>query len=230
MKQKWIFLSFALILLSFFGKKTFASCEMDDFFKSNTLDLVQVSPKDKKQRLYFHQLNQECSEGICPSKAYIVSGDTALSIPSLDVDWACSLYVSQRGKATLGWLAKSSLHKKAKAKVQSSLLQGQWLYNDANRQNSLEVQNLTKQELKLEATLLWFANQEALKSGAVHDGNFSTKIPAKLEIWKYQGEGSLPSSTCEVEGHWIYPYLLVQDNGNCGALNVTARGIYRKAS
>ena len=230
MQKKLSFLVTFIILISAFAAPSHAACGLEDFFKSKTLDLAKVNLSEKKQRLYFHQESKNCASGICPTQAYLLSGDEVLSVPSLDADWACSIYVSQKGKATMGWLAKSSLKQEVNPQVKSSLLQGQWLYHNSNNQNTLQIENTSDQQLSLQANLLWFANQEALKSGSFHDGSFSAKVPSALETWKYQGEGALPSSSCEVEGHWIYPYLLVKDNKNCGALNVTAQGIYRKAS
>lgn len=168
----------------------------------------------------------------CREKAYLVPGNEVVVIGTKG-DFVCASYTSQQGRITDGWLPRSAV-----TIVQDSPPEdwvGQW---QSGPEQAVAIKQADKTGvLSIKGDATWGASDpERVKRGAVHVGSLEGEMkPEGADLAFGMGEnGTLPfdqadEADCKVQMQRLGPYLLVKDNNNCGGMNVSFTGVYRRA-
>ncbi len=143
----------------------------------------------------------------------------------------CALFASERGSITTGWVERRAI----KSLEQPAITAEDWLGKWKAIEQDIEIKRLDGQ-LSLTGLATWGAFDPArVARGDVHDGAFTAKIPfsgADLTFTDGQGltlaDADPDPTTCRVHLSRRGPYLAATDNGQCGGLNVTFTGVYRR--
>lgn len=198
------------------------------------MNLAQV--KSGQARVPF--LKEDCTSnkpGACQSTAYVMPGDVVLIGKVFDAS-ACAAYVNAKGQATTGLLPNERLQAPIPSpKADPSAFVGTWRRTEA--------------EIVIKANgrggLLSFAgnatygafDKNRVARGAVNLGEFDFDWQPRANSVDISIKGSEPvardakgvdETDCAVALMALGPYLVVEDNRNCGGMNVSFTGIYRQ--
>ena len=174
---------------------------------------------EKGARAYFYGEDEGCPgpASKCRQKAYLIPGDEVITSRTFG-DWVCAWYQPTRGSETVGWLAADSLG--AVATAENAPL-ARWLGTWGFYNNSLRVSRGPRVDvLAVSGDATW----QGVNPGNVHVGELSGTGTPVDNILKL---GEDPED-CQATLRLVGPYLLVSDNRQCGGVNVTFDGVYRK--
>jgi hypothetical protein len=168
------------------------------------------------ERAYFHNdLADDCPRpgAKCRDKAYLVPGDEVI-VSRTRGGWACGWFQPRRGPETVGWIEAARLDlREAEARPPLARWVGEWEFY----RNSLSIRRATDGRLSVEGQAHW----QGLGDN-VHVGEVGGQVaPSGSTL-------ALEDDTCRVTLRLVVPYLIVNDNGQCGGVNVTFDGVYRK--
>ncbi|HWS89789.1 MAG TPA: hypothetical protein VN282_22670 [Pyrinomonadaceae bacterium] len=174
---------------------------------------------EKGSRVHFYGEEEGCPgpDVKCRRKAYLVPGDEVITSRTFG-DWVCAWFQPARGAETVGWLAADRLETVATAEnAPLALWLGTWAFYD----NSLRVSRGRRVDvLSVSGDATW----HGVNPGNVHVGEISgegTPVDDTLKL------GADPED-CQAKLRLVGPYLLVTDNKQCGGVNVTFDGVYRR--
>jgi hypothetical protein len=165
----------------------------------------------------------------CTDKAYLVPGDRVILSARADA-FVCATYLNARGGVRTGWLpANAVAYDEAKPLALSDWL-GKWSMVEAE----ITMKAGKTGALLIEGNATWGAQDPArVKRGGVNVGMIAGEVtPAGERLSFAMGDSAtLPVDKggefdCKVWMRRLGPWLIVDDNGNCGGHNVTFRGIY----
>lgn len=166
---------------------------------------------DHGARAYFHDLGPKCPTGECRRKSYLIPGDRVL-VGAVSDDWACAAFTGGK-KPVIGWLRKDQLFiGQAPGPMPLDAWSGQW----TAWYNSLDIAVGADQTLAISGTAIW-GDGPAPRTGEV---NGSTTPSDNRALVK---DGS-----CQVRLTLVDQWLVADDNSECGGMNVTFTGIYRR--
>lgn len=169
--------------------------------------------KVTSKRAYF--LNDD----LIKMKSYVVKGDI-VAVRNHKPYGVCAVYVSKQGKITTGWLKADDIAV-AETKI-SSPWQGEWeaLFNKLSKHNKAWL-TIDKNGNFAGDAIYTGMSAEAPSVGDI-------KMPSQLES-NVRIAISDDTNPCIVQALRMGKYLLVGDNKECGGLNVTFSGVYRRA-
>jgi hypothetical protein len=174
---------------------------------------------EKGARVYFYGEEEGCPgpAAKCRQKAYLIPGDEVLTSRTFG-DWVCAWFQPARGSETVGWLSADSLS--AVATAENAPL-ASWLGTWNFYNNSLRVSRGRRVDvLSVSGDATWVG----VNPDNVHVGEISgtgTPVDNALKL------GEDPDD-CQATLRLIGTYLVVSDNKQCGGVNVTFDGVYRK--
>lgn len=173
----------------------------------------------RDSRAYFYGDDEGCpmQTAKCRQKAYVIPGDQ-LIVSRAFGEYVCAWFQPARGGETVGWMAASQLEiSETDANPSLALWLGIWEFYS----NSLRITRGAKPgTLRVEGEAFWHGvNPENVHTGEV--GGEAAPATGVLNI----GDGD---DICRATFRLVGPYLLVDDNGDCGGANVTFDGVYRK--
>lgn len=199
--------------------------------------LVKVKSGGKRF-IYSHGVARPgCNEAEpCLTKAYVVAGDVLVAsefgtLGRGSAKWVEVEYVSPSGRSTFGWLRDADLEPLADPPTNIGSWTGSWIRTDAN----ITMRPDRKAgKIAVIGDAIWGAGDpDRVRRGGVHIGSIEGVFqPAQSRGGFAMGEsGSLPFGQgdqydCQVRFRLALPYLLVEDNGNCGGVNVSFLGTY----
>ena len=158
------------------------------------------------------------AEPRCQRKAYALKGDVLIAAHQHD-GWTCVELPNHAG-GTQGWLRSNqiaTLPVDQAPRVQD--WSGKW---ERDRYASLEIA-AKGPDLKITGLATWVGPNP----GQVNDGELEgTGRPKGAYLTVRDAEGA----ACKAELRLLGPYLIVSDNGQCGGLNVSFSGEYRRIS
>ena len=205
----------------------------DDFER---LDVAQVKPG--QARVAF--TTADCSSTktrACQTKAFVVPGDLVLITQVFDAS-ACAVFVNAKGQTTTGLLPNSRLQTpKPRATTDAAALVGTWKRSEATIAVKRQGGDGT---LTFSGDATYGAlDKGRVARGAVNMGDFTFSLkPASNGVdvsLKSATAGAVPvardkgdPTDCAVAMIALGPYLVVEDNLNCGGANVSFTGIYRR--
>lgn len=170
-----------------------------------------------RERAYFYGDGEGCPgpAAKCRQRAYVTPGDEVVVSRTFG-DWVCSWYQPARGRETVGWIQAQRLEVSgADGATQPASWLGAWEFYDA----SLRVSRGARPgALRVSGEAFWRgANPEN-----VHTGEFSGEaVPAGNVL-------TIGDDVCRVTLRLVGAYLVVGDNKQCGGVNVTFDGVYRR--
>ncbi len=201
--------------------------------QEHAVDLAVGRVRAGATRVYFRR-DADCAEAApgCRQNAYVIPGDEVI-VKHLAATRACAVFASPKGRETAGWLPRAALSIAPAATVPPSAWVGQW----AQIESSITIKPLSGGRLKVSGEATYGAfDPQRVKIGAIHTGEIGAVAkPEANELSFAMGDDvTLPYRSagrfdCAVKMQRVGRWLLVDDNNNCGGLNVTFRGIYERA-
>lgn len=170
----------------------------------------------------------------CRRKAYVQPGDTVLLGDVFDTT-ACATFVDQKGRATSG-IIKANTVEPVRGADQSTrrAFVGRWVREEAEISVTAKSSGLA---FKGEATY-GGKDPQRVARGAVNSGIIDfTSDPASnrlsVAVPNADGAAAMPKdkggpNDCQLDMVALGPYLVVKDNMQCGGMNVSFTGVYRR--
>lgn len=199
-------------------------------------DALQVA-KIKKSAGKTHFHDAACDAGAkgldaCRRAAYVMPGDAVL-IGDVNDATACATYVDAKGRATSGVIMGGSVeHDTAGENKRAAALVGHWVRDEA------EIRIASRgQEYSVVGEATYGAKDPGrVARGAVNLGSFdfrvrptSNRISAGIKDGAVAvGKPEASATDCQLDMIALAPYLVVRDNMNCGGMNVSFTGVYRR--
>ncbi len=174
--------------------------------------------------------NCPSAENACALKAFLVPGDEALVIGG-ESPYLCATFKSPRGAETSGWLPRAALSLAPPEPAPAANWAGKWR-RDGEAEIVLQAHG---DEVAASGEASWGGGDpERVRTGAVNTGEISGSGEPKagvLAIGYADGAAAPPANgaDCAARLQLFGRYLLVEDNGACGGMNVTFAGIYVRA-
>jgi hypothetical protein len=186
-------------------------CDISTFTPANTAFQKGVASGEKGERAYFYNGGDGCPSEACSRKAYVIAGDTVL-VGGTSTDWACAAFVGARGAVT-GWIAKRQLAlNPTNPNPSLAAWGGEW----KSGRNSLSIQAQSGGSISVDGLALWgdgpAPNVGEVQGAATPAGNRAT----------------VKDGPCQVTLTLADDWLIASDNNQCGGLNVTFSGVYRR--
>ncbi|MDQ3803699.1 MAG: hypothetical protein M3416_07705 [Acidobacteriota bacterium] len=183
---------------------------------SDHFRLARVKGARGERAYFYNDTPDDCPkpDAKCRDKAYLVPGDEVI-VSRAHGEWACSWYQPRRGPERVGWIEAARLDIRA---AQPRPLLSRWVGEWEFYRNSLHIRRDARADrLAVEGQAYW----QGLGDN-VHVGEVAGSVaPAGNTL-------TLEDDTCRVRLHLVGPYLVADDNGQCGGVNVTFDGVYRK--
>ena len=169
----------------------------------------------------------------CRRKAFLVAGNGIL-VSDRAGAFVCATFVNGKGVETSGWLPAAAISVDAKG---AAPMPKDWLGTWKREEATITIKPDAKDALAIDGDATYGAEDpDRVKRGAVNMGSISAKGDPKgdgLAFAMGDDDKTLPvdkgdDTTCKVWMRRVGPYLLVDDNNNCGGMNVTFRGTYAR--
>jgi hypothetical protein len=167
-------------------------------------------------RAYFYGEDEGCPgpEAKCRQKTYVVSGD-ALVVSRAYGDYVCAWFQPARGYETVGWLRSDRLELSG---PDADPAPARWLGEWALHENSLSIRRGAKAgELRVEGSAVWHGIGDNVHVGEVA----ASAAPVGASL-------TLEDDICKLTLRLVGDFLVADDNGECGGVNVTFDGVYRR--
>jgi hypothetical protein len=172
----------------------------------------------KGSRVYFSGDEEGCPgpSAKCRQKAYLVPGNEVLTSRMFG-DWVCAWYQPASGYETVGWLPAARLAiVEPPARPPLALWLGAWGFHD----NSLRLSRGPKAgELRVAGDATWVGVNPA----NAHVGEVSGEAAPAGNVLQVNSEDD-----CRLTLRLVGSYLVASDNKQCGGVNVTFDGVYRR--
>lgn len=185
--------------------------------------LAQVIAKANFVKNESERAHCPTADAACARRAFLLPGDIVVGEAGTGAagPFGCFAYVSPKGIETDGWFPVAGL----KPLSAPPNWAGKW-----KRDTSAEI------DITVKGTAAHLSGNATASSGsAVNEGDLDADIDARAPYAGFSIIGDRQAAfakagqyDCAVELRQLGPYLLVQDNNNCGGMGVTFSGLYRK--
>ncbi len=172
----------------------------------------------KNSRSYFYKDGGKCPEGNdCREIAYVIAGDEVI-IAKTYGEFSCAWFQPKKGNATVGWIKTVDLAgiEIVERDPKIDMWAGSWVYGSSN----IEIRRARGNELLVSGNAFWHGFGDNIHIGEVAERGRPSGNRLKL--------GGADEYDCRVQMQLIGRYLIVSDNRQCGGVNVTFDGVYRK--
>jgi hypothetical protein len=167
-------------------------------------------------RAYFYGEDEGCPgpDAKCRRKAYVVAGNS-LVVSRKFGDYVCAWFQPARGYETVGWLRADQLEV---PETDASPPAARWLGEWGLHSNGLTIRRGEKAgELRVEGSAVWHGLGDNVHVGEVN----ASAAPGGNTL-------TLEDDICKITLRLVGDFLVADDNGDCGGVNVTFDGVYRK--
>lgn len=169
----------------------------------------------------------------CQAKAFLVAGDSVV-VSRTRGPLSCVDYVGAKGVSRTGWVPIARLTAVPVIRVTPADWRGTWKAIES----TITIKDVPGSLLSIDGDATYGAlDPDRVKRGAVNIGSIAGKVTPDGDALAFtMGDTrTLPitagaETDCKVWMRRLGPYLLVDDNNNCGGMNVTFRGIYSRKS
>jgi hypothetical protein len=167
----------------------------------------------------------------CRLASYLVPGDRVLVGDSVR-GFRCATFRSPEGRETSGFLPSTALVDQSTASPTLADWAGRWVRDD---EASITIK-LERAALTVSGQATWSAHDpERVKRGGVNTGDIDTVATPRgnlIAIGSDYDGGNPPDVSnvddCRARLRLFGPYLAVEDNTDCGGMNVTFSGVYSR--
>lgn len=168
----------------------------------------------------------------CQRKDYLIGGNQVLVIAS-DGDFSCGEYVNAKGLVRDGWLPTAFLIPTPVAKPKSIV--GDWSGGPEQGITIKPGKQLGTIDLDGSATF-GALNPKRRESGNFNTGEFEATLKPEGDTLGFTDEGESKTlaydkgdqDACRIRMRRLGKFLLVEDNHNCGGINVSFTGDYQR--
>jgi hypothetical protein len=169
----------------------------------------------------------------CRDRSYLVPGDAVIA-GTVRGAFTCVDYPGAEGADRAGWMASADLRPEPAPPVSAPDWPGRWRRDEAD----ITIRPADGKRLLIHGDATFGAHDpDRVKRGGVNVGEIAGRAApdgAGLAFDMRSDTVSLPveqggADECKVWMRRLGPYLLVSDNRNCGGMNVSFDGIYRRA-
>lgn len=173
----------------------------------------------KNERAYFYDDDRDCPNGKdCRRKAYIIPGDEVIVAREYG-DYSCVWYEPAKGSETVGWIRTDRLEKRKLKEPQRADWLGEW----EDGVSSITIRPGTGGNgFHVKGDSYW----QGAVEGSIHIGELD--YPGRLVGAVLESSSGDDEYDCRVRMRRIGGFLLVSDNKNCGGVNVSFDGVYRR--
>jgi len=163
----------------------------------------------------------------CRKKAYLVGGDLVL-VGKTNADFTCVSYQSPRAKSqtwTFGWLPRTAL---ATVEPMTAPSLSDWLGRWEHPGGGVSITKAAGGRLRIEGDQVIPAGRD------FHNGSLGATAEPKGGIIAFVDDGTTPferpnaGDECRVRLQRVGPWLLVEDNNDCGGAGVSFTGLYHR--
>jgi hypothetical protein len=171
------------------------------------------------------------AESACRLKTYLLSGDEVL-VDATDGPYVCAFFKSQSGAETRGWLPRARLQIAPPEPAPARQWDGKW---ERDREAQIVIKS-HQDEVEVSGNAIWGSyDPQRVKRGAIHVGELSGKGRPRgqtLAIGYDSDRSDFPRAkngapdSCAAKLELYGRYLVVEDNGGCGGMNVSFTGTY----
>jgi hypothetical protein len=176
--------------------------------------LMSVKAPPGEARVYLQKTAKACpASGPCPqkAKAFLVAGDQVFVSKEKD-GFRCAYYGTAGGKLIAGFLPAGSLAPlDEETQLTAGFLAGEWRSGD---QDVVGIAATANGKVHASGSAIWQG------MGDPHTGEFEADSAVTA------AETVFHDDSCEVHVHRRGNYLLLDDNSQCGGMNVRFQGIY----
>jgi len=187
--------------------------------------LFRVTAGGREQRVYFYSRPNKCVDAKpCTSrrKTYLVTGDVVFGGPE-NGGFRCAYYGSAKGTLIAGFLPVEKLQPIiGEDELSAAFLAGNWQMSLGPHLAPNTIAMKTAGSGKVSATgSAYYQTAETVNEGSFECDGVIVKKGAKELVFRDDS-----GADCQVTVRRKGPYLVVDDNRNCGGMNVTFEGIY----
>ncbi len=157
-------------------------------------------------------------------KGYVLRGDVLIA-DGEQGGFTSVTFVPAKGRSSRGWIETAALRRLPASVPKPADWTGAWHQEDAD----IDIKPAARRgALHAEGLALWGNHDpQRVRNGGIHTGDFTgDAVPAGDRLTYTNTE---PGGGCEVRMRLLGPYLLVADNDQCGGMNVTFSGLYRRS-
>ena len=182
------------------------------------------------ERSHFFDDAEGCPQGVeCRRKSYLVKGDQVL-VAQHSGSWSCVWYDGARRDGArrtgarrefVGWMASADLRPLPPELPQQWL--GDWQFYD----NRLQISEGSDGALEVSGEAVWYGGINSFGDRVVHVGSLGGTGMVEDGNLLHVREGE-DEYSCHARLRLLGKFLIVDDNGNCGGLNVRFDGVYRR--
>ncbi len=165
----------------------------------------------------------------CRDKPYLMAGDVVLTTKRFG-DFVCADYVNARGIETIGWLPAVALETLVQGPLSAAAWAGTWRRIEAE----IGIKPAAGGTLVVKGSATYgAADPERVSSGRVNMGELDGRATPQGDTLFFADQPAASferagDNGCAVQMRRIAQYLIVEDNNNCGGMNVSFSGIYVK--
>ena len=222
--RRWTFLGFgaALALSAAPAAAAEDDCFGAEFTDGPRLEIARVKPG--APRVNFIRNGAACpsDSATCRDKSFVVPGDLVVRGRTKN-SFVCADYLSGKN-ARSGWLPEAALEP-APLTAATQDWRGDWKRDEASIKITLDAKGGLN--AKGEATF-GALDPARVKRGAVNMGEFDGALKLAEGQATFADKDVSDEFSCRVRMARAGAFLFVQDNRQCGGMNVSFTGLYRR--
>lgn len=190
-----------------------------------TAELVEIVPGPRR---YFHAGDERegcpAPTAACRRKGYLVAGDRLVAWEAKGPLTRVTYLAPGSDRPGEGWVETAALRRVPLAPPKAS----DWIGGWSGWESEIDITRAAKPgTFHLGGNATWGAHDpDRVKRGGVNTGMFGAEVAAPNGDRIAFADSEEPA--CRIVLRLLGPYLLARDNGQCGGMNVTFSGIYRK--
>jgi len=196
-------------------------CRNGLFPRLEGLHLAKAAP-GASGKVYFRNDDEGCpAKDACEGKAYVIAGDEMLVTPEAK-GWVCAWYFSKKHEI-VGWVRATEVTPLPTRTPALAEWAGAWKGAGAE----LEIAADKDGSLHVTGMATWLGATLENGEQVVHDGEIDDSAKPsgnRLEIGDTSDEYA-----CHVVFTLVNGYLVANDSGYCGGVNVNFSDVYRRA-
>jgi hypothetical protein len=184
-------------------------------------------------RVHFYRGDQRCGPGMkgCRISSYVIPRDTVAVSHSYN-GFVCANYTPERPGpiGIVAWLPAKALEPVPIRPQPLNSWSGDWVANWAH----LKIEVVGAGRLQVEGRAMWSPTPWKISDSYLHTGELEGRLflEGRRAHAVWEGDRTLPYDPdrdgCGLEVWRLNEFLLATDNWNCGGVNVSFQGLYRR--